>query len=118
MAELTILETVRDSSKVPDESYDTQLLIYINSVMFGLYQLGAVTYKVVDPATRWSDLTYAKDIISEMVKQAMTMRVKYLFDAPGSQQDILYGAIAECENRILIELDLKPVIVIPVTPSP
>jgi hypothetical protein len=114
--EQTILEFIRDAASSPDDSYDTVLLTHTNAVMFGLYQLGALTLKTVTPTTLWTDLTVTKPSILEVIKQIISLRVRYLFDSTASQQGTLYEAFSEYESRLLIELDLHPVI--PVPPAP
>lgn len=115
MADTTILEFIRDATSTPDDSYDAVLLTHINAVMFGLKQLGVLTYRVITAETLWTDLELAKADILEVIKQVMSLRVRYLFDATGSQQTLLYEAIAEYESRLLIDMDLTPPVV-PVTP--
>jgi hypothetical protein len=110
MPEQTILEFIRDATSTPDDSYDAVLLTHINGVMFGLYQLGAVTLKTVTTLTVWTDLTVANPTILEVVKQIISLRVRYLFDSTASQQGTLYEAFTEYESRLLIELDLHPVV--------
>jgi hypothetical protein len=110
MAEQTILEFIRDATSTPDDSYDSVLITHINSVMFGLYQLGALTLRTVTPTTLWTDLTIAKPNIIEVIKQIVSLRVRYLYDSTASQQGTIYEAFTEYESRLLIELDLKPVI--------
>lgn len=116
MADQTILEFTRDAVSVPDESYDTVLLTHINTAIFGLYQLGAIALKTVDSTTVWSDLTFSRPSISELVKQVISLRVKYVFDSTVSQQGVIYEAYTECESRILVEMDTNPII--PTVPSP
>jgi len=106
----TILEFVRDATSTPDDSYDAVLLTHVNGVMFGLYQLGALTLSTVTAATVWTDLTVAKPAIFEVIKQIISLRVRYLFDSTASQQGTLYEAFTEYESRLLIELDLHPVV--------
>lgn len=115
MAEPTVLEFIRDATSTPDDSYDAALLTHINAVMFGLKQLGVLTYKVVTAETLWTDIEIAKPDILEVIKQIMSLRVRYLFDATGTQQTLLYEAFTEYESRLLIEMDLNPPVV-PVTP--
>jgi len=115
MAEQTILEFIRDATSTPDDSYDTVLLTHVNGVIFGLHQLGAVTLKTITPTTLWTDLAVSNVTILEVVKQIISLRVRYLFDSTASQQGTLYEAFSEYESRVLIELDLHPVVP-PVTP--
>jgi len=115
MAEQPILEFIRDATNTPDDSYDTVLLTNTNAVVVGLYQLGALTFTTIDKDSLWEDLLIANPVILAIVKQIMSLRVRYMFDATASQQGTLYEAFSEYESRLLLILELTPVVP-PVTP--
>jgi hypothetical protein len=116
MADQTILEFVRDATSTPDDSYDAVLLTHVNAVIFGLYQLGALNLITVTPVTVWANITVSNPAILEVIKQIISLRVRYLFDSTASQQGTIYEAFSEYESRLLIELDLHPVVPPVVTP--
>lgn len=95
-----------------DVSYDTDILMSINAVMFALNQLGvgpATAVVVEDSTQEWLD--YFDEEAIGMIRQYVNMRVKILFDPSTNNQimDALKEQIAEAEWRILVYADNKEV---------
>lgn len=69
-----------------DESFDTDVIIDINSALTVLHQLGvgpAEGFFISDSMATWSDFLQDKTTI-ELVKTYIYMKVKLMFDPPAS----------------------------------
>ena len=92
--------------------FDVSIIMYINSQLANLYQIGLNAAKsvVVDgPDQLWTDLIPAGDSRLQFVKTYVYAKVKMIFDPPTStaQMQALKDAAAESEFRISIAVD-KP----------
>lgn len=110
----SILNSVKSylGISVDDISFDTDILMAINAVMFALNQLGVgpVTAVVVEDSTQdWLDY-FDEDAVG-IIRQYVNMRVRILFDPSTNNQimDALKEQIAEAEWRILVYADNKEV---------
>ncbi len=108
----SILDSVKSYLGImsDDKSFDADILMSINAVMFALNQLGAGPSEpvVVEDATQeWID--YFEESAIGIVRQYVNMRVKMLFDPSSNNQimDALKEQIAEAEWRILAYFDQK-----------
>ncbi len=93
-----------------DESFDSDLIIAINAVMFVLNQFGvgpSSPFIVEDSTQTWVDLL-GEDPIG-LIRQYVGMRVKLIFDPPTSTyvSQALNEQIDELEWRIIAEVDKK-----------
>ena len=93
-----------------DESFDPDILMHINSVLFVLCQLGVgpdTAYSIEDSGTSWSDYL-GEDLTNfEAVKTYIYLRVRLLFDPPtnGSVLSAIERQIAEYEWRLNIQAE-------------
>jgi hypothetical protein len=84
----SILNTIKRSLDIAtdDTSFDTSLLLNINSVFSDLYQLGLGTYgsdehEINDENDLWSTVLGTTKNMN-MIKSYVTLRVRLLFDPP------------------------------------
>ena len=101
-------------------SFDEDVLLYINSVVSTLRQLGLSIpsdFYVLDDVQTWSDLLGEfRDL--DLVKSYMAMKVRLMFDPPSSSFGLtsMTEMVTELEWRINVLTD-QPYSV-PVLPSP
>lgn len=94
-----------------DESFDTDLIIHINSVLMILNQLGVGPeegFSITDKTAVWTDLINdSKDI--EAVKSFVGLKVRLIFDPPTSSAvlDSITKLISELEWRINVMVENK-----------
>lgn len=93
-----------------DTSFDTDIIIDINSALFVLYQLGVgpkTCYKITGSNEAWGDfLGDALDL--EAVKQYVFQKVRLMFDTStltSPMIDVINRNIAEFEWRLNIQCD-------------
>lgn len=106
-----ILESVKAILGIvaDDESFDTALIMHINSAFFILNQLGvgpATCYKIEDDSNTWDEfISNASDL--EAVKSYVGLKVRQLFDPPtsGSHMEALNNQIREFECRLNYQVD-------------
>ena len=94
-----------------DESFDTDLIIHINSVLMILNQLGVGPpegFSISDKTSVWSDLISENSSI-EAVKSFVGLKVRMVFDPPASSAvaDAINKTISELEWRILCNVENK-----------
>lgn len=103
-----ILETIKQLSGIESEdmAFDDDILIYINSTISTLYQIGVKSeLYAVDEDTNWTDYMPDGHVLN-MVKDYISKKVRLKFDPPtGSAMDALKQVIDELEWRISIEVD-------------
>lgn len=90
-----------------DTSFDTDIMIHINSVISTLTQLGVGSSSgfVVDENSKWTDYLGDTDNL-ELVKSYIYLRVRMLFDPPtNSASNSFENQIKELEWRINIMVD-------------
>lgn len=85
-----------------DESFDTDIIIGINSAVATLAQLGATSVNniTVSEDTEYEDLV-SNEVVLNMVKQYIYMKTRLAFDPPNSAvQSSFESQIRELEWRI------------------
>ena len=92
-----------------DTTFDTDIIIHINSVLMILNQLGvgpAEGFSIEDSSAEWSDFIYDTSQI-ESVKTYVYMKVKLMFDPPLSSSAVesMKQIISELEWRLLVAVD-------------
>lgn len=108
----SILDSVKSYCGIlsDDESFDSDIIMSINAIMFVLNQLGvgpSEVFVVEDSSQTWSD--FLGDNPVGGIREYVNMRVRMLFDPPQSGQvkQALDDQIDEFEWRILAEVDKK-----------
>lgn len=94
-----------------DESFDTDLIIHINSVLMILNQLGVGPedgFSITDKSAVWTDLIGDNKLI-EAVKTFVGLKVRLIFDPPTSSAvlDSINKTISELEWRINVMVENK-----------
>ena len=92
-----------------DDSFDTVLITYINSVIFNLSQIGVIpssTYTVTSKTDTWTDLGVSNEVLGA-VKTYLPKKVHMAFDAPSSTN--MYNALDSLikVNAMFIRIILK-----------
>lgn len=100
-----ILATIKKTMGIAQEdtSFDEDLIIYINSTLLILSQLGlkeADSTPIINSETTWTDLLGDRTDL-EVVKSYIHFKVKSMFDPPTS------SALAEAHKNILAELEWR-----------
>lgn len=118
----SILATIKKLLGVDDAdtSFDTDIIIYINTALFVLTQLGAGPtggYSITNRENKWSDFLGSIPKL-ESIKTYIYLKVRLVFDPPQylSVIDALTRAIAEYEWRILTLLENSVAEVVVPTP--
>ena len=88
-----------------DDSFDTDIIIHINTALMILNQLGIGPdegFTIDDETTTWTDYIPNK-FISEAVRSFVYLKVKLVFDPPASPTvvEALKSSAAEYEWRIV-----------------
>lgn len=92
-----------------DTSFDTDIIMHINSAFFNLNQIGVGPeegYSISDSTSKWVDyLSNRKDL--EGVKTFIYLKVRLNFDPPqlGSLLDSIKDQIKELEWRLNIQIE-------------
>lgn len=92
-----------------DKSFDTDLIIHINSAFVVLHQLGVGPkdgFMITDESATWED--YLPDMTDlQTVKSYLYMKVRKWFDPPqnGTAMEALNSSIAELEWRLNVAVD-------------
>ena len=94
-----------------DESFDTDLIIHINSVLMILNQLGVGPedgFSITDKYAVWTDVIGDNKFI-EAVKTFVGLKVRLIFDPPTSSAvlDSINKTISELEWRINVMVENK-----------
>ena len=94
-----------------DESFDTDLIIHINSVLMILSQLGVGPedgFSITDKSAVWTDIIGDNKFI-EAVKTFVGLKVRLIFDPPTSSAvlDSINKTISELEWRINVMVENK-----------
>ena len=94
-----------------DESFDTDLIMHINSVLMILNQLGVGPedgFSITDKSAVWTDVIGDNKLI-EAVKTFVGLKVRLIFDPPTSSAvlDSINKAISELEWRINVMVENK-----------
>lgn len=88
----------------PYESFDTDLIIYINSVFAILNQMGVgpeEIYCIDGPENKWEEFLSDKFILN-VTKTYIYLKTKLMFDPPenGTVMNAINEQIKECETRL------------------
>lgn len=102
----SILNTIKNMLDLPntdDSTYDTQLVLLINSAFATLTDLGAGPsegFRIYDSSEEWLDFETTR--LVDFVKEYIYLRVKVVFDPPQSQMilEAYKQEISEKEWRI------------------
>lgn len=92
-----------------DESFDTDVIIDINSAFMVLHQLGvgpSEGFMISDAMSTWDEfLPYGRQL--ELVKTYVYMKVKLMFDPPASSviMEAFQRQISEFEWRLNVAVD-------------
>lgn len=94
-----------------DDTFNTDIMIHINTVFGILNQLGVgpeKAFSISDATSTWSDF-FGKDTNFEMVKSYMYLKVRLVFDPPStaSLMDAIKESIKELQWRITTAAELK-----------
>jgi hypothetical protein len=93
-----------------DTTFDKDVIIHINSVLFVLNQLGIGTdgFVIKDDSAVWTDFIPEDGPSLELVKSYIYLKVKLLFDPPLSSAVIesINKQISEFEWRLQVAADL------------
>ena len=94
-----------------DESFDSDLILHINTVFSKLTQLGVGPnegFSISDKSSTWNDFI-GSDARMNMVKSFVILSVRMLFDPPtsGSVSKAFEEQIAEYEERLRIQAEYK-----------
>lgn len=95
-----------------NKAFDEEIIMYINSVFFGLWQLKVGTEKVFrisDASSTWDEFLPEDDPLFEVVKTYVGSKVRHRFDPPtnANVMNALLETIKECEWRINETAELK-----------
>lgn len=93
-----------------DPSFDTDLLIHINTALAVVSQLGIgpdTGFSITGPDETWDSLLAECPMLYADVKSYVFLRVKMLFDTPtiGSVNEVFKESIREYEWRISVAAD-------------
>lgn len=97
-----ILNTVKNLLGVPDDCFDSDILININMVLPVLAQIGVVTdIDTVTGESKWDELSSSTGIVN-LLKTYITLRVRMIFDPPtnSSLMDAMQKKVDELEWRL------------------
>lgn len=109
----SILNSVKKAIDGMDEEihdFDDELVIYINSTLQILYQLGVGTpgFFITGAEETWDDFLKDQepDVIG-MIQQYVALKIKYIWDPPvtGAATTALKEMIQELEFRLNIQAD-------------
>lgn len=107
----SILKSVKKGLGVPewDDGFNTELIIYINTALMTLRQLGVgseVGSVITSPEDLWTSFIEGSDEF-EMVKAYVILRVKLMFDPPSSSfvLEAIKSQIAEFEWRLNVQAE-------------
>ena len=92
-----------------DTSFDTDIIIHINSVFMILYQLGIGEegFYIEDSTATWSDYLGDQINLLSSVRSYIYLKVRLLFDPPSSSANIesISNLISELEWRLNVAVD-------------
>lgn len=94
---------------VHDTSFDTDIIIYINSAFFNLNQLGVGPdegFTISDATPEWTDFIGSKKDM-EAIKTFVYLKVRLIFDPPqmGYLVDAIKSQITELEWRLNVQIE-------------
>lgn len=102
----SILDTTKKALNLPEDydAFDPEIVMFINGVFSTLHQLGVGPdngFSIEDSSATWSQFLQEDDRLNN-VKNYMYLRVRMLFDPPGTSftQTAFATQITELEWRI------------------
>ena len=100
----SILDSIKKLLGIQPEyrAFDEDLIIHINTVFAILNQIGIGPregFFIVDESTNWDE--YMSDINQASVRTYVYLKVRLLFDPPGS------GILVDSINRMISELEWR-----------
>lgn len=111
----SILDSVKNTLgiELDDDTFDTELILYINGVFTKLTQLGigpglekprSIGYKIADKDNDWMEFL-PTSMLMESVKTFMYLSVRLVFDPPSTSYGItaMKEQIAEHEWRLNVQ---------------
>lgn len=92
-----------------DESFDTDIIMHINTTLFKLNQIGVGPtegFSIEDKSTLWSDFVGSRKDI-EAIKSYTYLNVRLIFDPPqmGYLVDAIKEQIKEHEWRLNVQVE-------------
>lgn len=112
MAMESILNSTKKLSGLMEEyeHFDSDIIMFINSVFFDLNQLGvgpSEGFTIEDDSSIWEDFLPDDKPLREAVKSYMGMKVRLKFDPPtvSSLLEALQRSINECEWRFSVHVN-------------
>lgn len=105
----SILETIKKliGPSAQYSIFEPDLVTHINTVLFTLYQLGALTesFYISNDSETWDDIPTTKDV--EAIKTYIYLKCKMYFDPPTNSALIsaINEQIKELEWRVNVEVD-------------
>ena len=107
----SILTSVKKMLGIPEdyEQFDMDIIMHINSVLMILTQLGVGPeegFAIADKTDEWDDFI-GDNVLLELVKSYVYLKVRLIFDPPQSSSVIeaMNRQISEFEWRINVEVD-------------
>lgn len=107
----SILTSIKKLLGMTEEytSFDTDIIIHINSVFMNLHQLGvgpSEGFRIEDENATWDEYITEDDNL-DAVKTYIYLKVKLVFDPPlnGSVMEALKQSITELEWRLNVQAD-------------
>jgi len=104
----SILTTIKKMLGISedDTAFDTDIINYINMVMFNLKQLGVIdNFVVTGKNDYWSDFVPDENLLGT-VQTYIYSKVRMIFDPPtGAASSALTALISELEWRLNVEVD-------------
>ena len=114
----SILDSVKPllGIQASDTSFDTNLIVHINSVFMVLNQLGVgpdTVFSIEDNTATWDQfLTDGDESYLALTKSYMMLKVQMMFDPPTS--GVVAGSteriITEMESRLVTQDEIRPVV--------
>lgn len=109
---LTSVKILCGGITADNAAFDDEIIMYINSVFFGLWQLKVgpeKVFKVTGVTETWDEFLPEDDELSEVVKIYVGSKVRHRFDPPTNSNvmNALLETIKECEWRINETAELK-----------
>lgn len=106
----SILNSVKKQLDIAedDNSFDTNIVMHINSVFVNLYQMGvgqSTPYQIQDASNVWSEFITNEKPYLALVKSYMYLSVKLLFDPPRTSNllEAMNAKMHEYEVRLYTE---------------
>lgn len=109
----SILDTIKDLSDInnSDSAFDTEMISYINSAFFNLYQLGIGPDKgfhITDNTQTWHDYVNDESLIGE-IQLYIKLKIRLVFDPPVNSFVVtsIENQIKEIEWRLNAHVDTQ-----------